>query len=804
MSNEEDQSQFLDTALKSVKTHSTHMKSAIDKNDMRQCLKYASEMISELKTNLLSPKNYYQLYTSIFDEIQYLQSYIKDESNRGRRLKELYEAVQQCISIVPRIFLMITVGTVFIESKQCDAEELIYDIIQMIRGVQYPLRGLFSRYFLLKMFKDFFPNDSKEKLNESIELIMENFKEMNRLWIRIGSTNEKQRDELKVLVGENITRLSSLNDLSCDVYKEEIVPSLIKIINDSNDPMSQQYIIECIVHAFPDEYNIECMSEIFDAVVNMSKNVDVKSIFITIMEKISRYVELIQSKGNKKVEKEINEKISKIFNSINTAISSIVSEVSKNFDINNTNVDVMKITELQIAFMAFASKCAPIEQKLTCINSIMDTSYELLSKTKGERKMSASGIRLVVKLLEESLNSPVSIFQIKSFPELMNFLDNESKAQLSLKIIDNLVNDYNIGAIDTKDKMLAVIELVKPLLEREENVNENDQATLSKLSYVTCSKDPFEQIEILTNIKDIFISTKNDIKIKYGLIPIVNSLLLLGYQISSGYEYKESKDEKKKSNEFNSHYQLDKFTDSDSYLKFYQTIYALVTELILKLSSISSEIAFNLYISSACQVDKISLKGTSPQYEEYCYTFLSNALSLIVEGKIPLDKKYDCICILIGSFINLSILNEENKNNIITNLTQLSQNLIKRTDQAKAMMQCAKMYKDTKKIVECLTKAKKFAEYAMTSPVNSILFVMIINEYVMFDLKDENFGKEVTEDNLVDLVEYMKNYIGTIQGEGKVDEEFNKVVLYFKATMNMIKSNQEKKKGNMILKVKIE
>ena len=119
-------------------------------------------------------------------------------------------------------------------------------------------------------------------------------------------------------------------------------------------------------------------------------------------------------------------------------------------------------------------------------------------------------------------------------------------------------------------------------------------------------------------------------------------------------------------------------------------------------------------------------------------------------------------------------------------------------------MQCAKMYKDTKKIVECLTKAKKFAEYAMTSPVNSIQFVMIINEYIMFDLKNENFGKETTEDNLVDLVEYMKNYIATIQGEGKVDEEFNKVVMYFKATMNMIKSNQEKKKGNMILKVKIE
>lgn len=819
MSIEEDQSQFLDNALKSVKSHSSHMKNAIDKNDMRQCLKYASEMISELKTNLLSPKNYYQLYTSIFDEIQYLQSYIRDEAKRGRRLKELYEAVQQSISIIPRIFLMIIVGTVFIESNQCEPEELIYDIIKMIRGIQYPLRGLFSRYFLLKMFKDFFPHEQKD-IGSTTDLIIANFKEMNKLWIRIGNNDNKQREELKVLVGENITRLSSLNELTSEIYKKEIIPKLIRVIDESNDAMSQQYVIECIIHAFPDEYNIESMSEIFDSVVKMSKTVDVKSIFITIMEKISKYVDFIKSNNDKKKESEINEKVASIFETINKAISSIIQDVVQNFDFNNTNMDVMKLTELQIAFMKFTISCAPISQKLDSINAIMESSHTLLSKTKGERKMSQSGIRLVMKLLTTALESPVSIFQIKAFPELMTFLDNSSKATLSLNIIDNLVNDYNIGAIDSKEKMNAVIELVKPLIEGEETNNENgghnqfeyEQSTLSKLSYISCSKDPEEQFEILVMLKDLFIATKNENKLKYSLVPIINSLLLLGYQLSTACEYKEneSKEEKDKKQikkkEFNTHYLLDKFdpNNKDAYLKFYQNLYAVINDVLTKLVLINPEISFKLYLSCACQVDKLYFKASSPLYEEFCYSFIANAMSLLTEGKIGTDQKYENLCMLIGCLISISILSEENRNNITTNILQISQNLMKRTEQANAMMLCSKMFTDKTKISDCLTKAKKYADYAMTSPNNAILFVSLLNEYVRYDLTIEKFDEIVKPETVIDLVEYVKNFISTVKEEKKINEGFNKVESYFNNTMTMIKQCQDKKIGNIIGQIKIE
>jgi vacuolar protein sorting-associated protein 35 len=38
---------------------------------------------------------------------------------------------------------------------------------------------------------------------------------------------EEEREELKTTVGENISRLSSLNGLTVDLYKEEVLPKII-------------------------------------------------------------------------------------------------------------------------------------------------------------------------------------------------------------------------------------------------------------------------------------------------------------------------------------------------------------------------------------------------------------------------------------------------------------------------------------------------------------------------------------------------------------------------------------------------
>ena len=66
-------------------------------------LKHASIMLSELKTSLLAPKYYYELYTCIADEMRHLEQFLLDEYRKGRRVEDLYELVQYAGNILPRL-----------------------------------------------------------------------------------------------------------------------------------------------------------------------------------------------------------------------------------------------------------------------------------------------------------------------------------------------------------------------------------------------------------------------------------------------------------------------------------------------------------------------------------------------------------------------------------------------------------------------------------------------------------------------------------------------------------------------------
>jgi len=93
------------------------------------------------------------------------------------------------------------------------------------------LRGLFVRYYFLKLCKELLPDKGSSyegeggDINDAIEIIFINLTEMNKLWIRLSggskekSKREKERMDLKVLVGENLLRLSSLEGVNLDVYK---------------------------------------------------------------------------------------------------------------------------------------------------------------------------------------------------------------------------------------------------------------------------------------------------------------------------------------------------------------------------------------------------------------------------------------------------------------------------------------------------------------------------------------------------------------------------------------------------------
>lgn len=63
----EDQEKLLEDAKKDAKEQAYFMRKALENADLRKGLKFASEMLAQLKTSTLAPRNYYILFMTIFD-----------------------------------------------------------------------------------------------------------------------------------------------------------------------------------------------------------------------------------------------------------------------------------------------------------------------------------------------------------------------------------------------------------------------------------------------------------------------------------------------------------------------------------------------------------------------------------------------------------------------------------------------------------------------------------------------------------------------------------------------------------------
>ena len=253
---------------------------------------------------------------SVFDALRHLSVYLR-ESHPVNHLADLYELVQYAGNIVPRLYLMITVGTVYMGIEDAPVKEIMKDMMEMSRGVQHPIRGLFLRYYLSGQARDSLPSGSGDgpegNLQDSISFVLTNFVEMNKLWVRLqhqGHSREreqrtKERQELQLLVGNNLVRLSQLVDL--DAYRAVILQPLLEQVVQCRDVLAQEYLLEgrhirtsplyiqqliqgiVITQVFPDEFHLNTLDQLLSAIARLNPHVNIKAIVIGLMDRLSSY-----------------------------------------------------------------------------------------------------------------------------------------------------------------------------------------------------------------------------------------------------------------------------------------------------------------------------------------------------------------------------------------------------------------------------------------------------------------------------------------------------------------------------------
>jgi vacuolar protein sorting-associated protein 35 len=237
---------------------------------------------------------------SVFDALRHLSVYLRD-SHPTNHLADLYELVQYAGNIVPRLYLMITVGTVYMGIEEAPVKEIMKDMMEMSRGVQHPVRGLFLRYYLSGQARDYLPEGTGDgpegNLQDSISFILTNFVEMNKLWVRLqhqGHSREreqrtKERQELQLLVGSNLVRLSQLVDL--ETYRGVILQPLLEQVVQCRDVLAQEYLLEVITQVFPDEFHLHTLDQLLAATARLNPHVNVKGIVVALMDRLSSYAQ---------------------------------------------------------------------------------------------------------------------------------------------------------------------------------------------------------------------------------------------------------------------------------------------------------------------------------------------------------------------------------------------------------------------------------------------------------------------------------------------------------------------------------
>ncbi|QRV76950.1 vacuolar protein sorting-associated protein 35 [Ceratobasidium sp. AG-Ba] len=297
-----DDGKLLAEALSVVKIQMVQMKRCLENDQLMDALKSASTMLAELRTSSLTPKMYYELYMAVFDALRHVSNYLLDAHTSGKHhLADLYELVQYAGNIVPRLYLMITVGSVYMSIPDAPVKEIMKDMMEMSRGVQHPTRGLFLRHYLSGQTRDNLPiGDSQTQsgnLHDSIAFVLTNFIEMNKLWVRLqhqGHSREREkremeRRELRILVGTNLVRLSQLDGVDLNMYRTLILPSILEQVVSCKDVIAQEYLMEVVIQVFTDDFHLHTLTEFLSATAKLHPKVNIKQIVSALIDRLASY-----------------------------------------------------------------------------------------------------------------------------------------------------------------------------------------------------------------------------------------------------------------------------------------------------------------------------------------------------------------------------------------------------------------------------------------------------------------------------------------------------------------------------------
>jgi vacuolar protein sorting-associated protein 35 len=366
----------------------------------------------------------------------------------------------------------------------------------------------------------------------------------------------------------------------------------------------------------------------------------------------------------------------------------------------------------------------------------------------------------ILNLLLAPVKVYVSLFTALALPNYIPLLHAQTyptRRAVAGEVAKSILK--NQTKISTVENLEGVLEILRVLIkegmqqpsgypgvpsqrrgaETDETIEE--QGWLARIVHYVYSMDNDTQFKMIQVLRKAFADGNE--RVKYTT-PV---LITLSLKLARKYKARE-------------HYDDNWQSQSSALYKFMHTsISALYTRV-----NGSAELCLRLFISCGQIADQTG-------FEEVAYEFFAQAFTIYEEAISDSRAQFQAVCIFAGALHGTRGFGKENYDTLITKCTLHASKLLKKPDQCRAvylashlwwatqinakgeedpatvriathlltgLLTYPKLYRDPKRVLECLQRALRVADACMDSAVSVELFVEILNRYVYyFDQQNE-------------------------------------------------------------------
>ncbi|GJQ15850.1 hypothetical protein GpartN1_g7641.t1 [Galdieria partita] len=816
-----EQQKLMRETAQELRKNSILLRQAIEKDDFVQVLTRATEVLQALRIPTIHPRMYYELYLAVCNELRHLEWFFADQVKRNKiTALRLYEQVQETPHVLSRLYFLIIAGAVYMGVERKLTKNILKDLLEMCSGVQNPMKGLFLRgYFTQLLRSKLSENNQEEKENdaqelgittqEAIEFLLWNFGEANRLWIRMQYDASKERfkrdqerRQVETLVGLNISTLARLSGLNVTLYSNIVFPALSQQICSCHDPMAQEYLADCVVQAFPDEYHLQTLSEFLTMCMKLIPGVSIRQIIGGLADRFAKFSSM-STESRKLVEecgtflafeRHLPSILSSQGNSLSLldVLSTLLSLTQFTLKAYPGQVDYINVL-LGFAIDSLRSGCSisrKAQEKSSFLSDDMNagsTQRSLHSSVTLEEGSPEE--RLIVRLLTSPLEEYRSItmtLKLGNFSTLLSFLRLEMQRFVAASLLRNHA-EYRpcIGAVETLEKLF---EFIRPLVEespgetefiqQQKNANSSQvhpfhahlprevvKVSTTKVRVAEDDSGYFEQVQAFV-ARIIYLLDETDSSSLFGLYRVVRRYLYRGGPRRTcitlppltfaclHLAHRRYKESALPGNQLP--------TESESSAEH---IFEFVLETLSSLSETDAVTSLRLHLQGALAVNQCAFRNDTLLYEFFARAYL------LYEQEIADSRiQFSTLLLIIGTLRTVNRLEPDNYDTLSSKAVKHAAKLLTRADQCLALCACAQLFwtpwlMDGSRTFTCLERAFRSAKSCLALGERSLLFVDILNASMYLY---ESGCIEIHLEFFVDIIHHIQEVTNRMGNESSI------------------------------------